>query len=88
VQIKTRVAGVLAVSAAAIAIMGGPAFASGNPVTGNIVGNGNIPIASGNNAQIPVLIPVNICGSAVAILGVADASCEGGAAALLDSLNS
>jgi hypothetical protein len=54
VQIKTRVAGVLAVSAAAIAIMGGPAFASNNPVTGNILGNGNIPILSGNNVQIPV----------------------------------
>ena len=33
-QIKTRVAGVLATSAAAIAIMGGPAFASNNPVVG------------------------------------------------------
>ena len=37
-QIKTRVAGVLAISAAAIAIMGGPAFASNNPVADNIVG--------------------------------------------------
>jgi ChpA-C len=65
VQIKIRVAGVLAVSAAAIAIMGGPAFASNNPITGNIVGNGNIPILSGNNVQIPVQIPVDICGNAV-----------------------
>ena len=79
-QIKTRVAGVLAVSAAAIAMMSGPAFASNNPVTGNIVGNGNIPILSGNNVQIPV----DICGNAVGILGFANASCVGGAAALLD----
>jgi hypothetical protein len=63
VQIKTRVAGVLATSAAAIAIMGGPAFASNNPVVGNIVGNGNIPILSGNNVQIPVHVPVDICGT-------------------------
>jgi ChpA-C len=84
VQIKTRVAGVLAVSAAAIAIMGGPAFASNNPVTGNVAGNGNIPILSGNNVQIPVQIPVDICGSAVGLLGFANASCVGGAAALLD----
>ena len=83
-QIKTRVAGVLAVSAAAIAIMGGPAFASNNPVTGNILGNGNIPILSGNNVQIPVQIPVDICGNALAILGFANASCVGGAAALVD----
>jgi len=93
VQIKTRVAGVLAVSAAAIAIMGGPAFASnnpvtGNPVVGNIVGNGNIPILSGNNVQIPVQIPVDICGNAVGLLGFANASCQGGAAAFLDSFNS
>jgi hypothetical protein len=84
VQIKTRVAGVLAVSAAAIGIMGGPAFASNNPITGNIIGNGNIPILSGNNVQIPVQIPVDICGNAVALLGFANASCVGGAAALLD----
>jgi len=88
VQIKTRAAGVLATSAAAIAIMGGPAFASSNPVTGNIVGNGNIPILSGNNVQIPAQIPVDICGDAVGLLGFANASCAGGAAALLDSFNS
>ena len=82
-QIKTRVAGVLAVSAAALAIMGGPAFASNIPVVGNNVGNGNIAILSGNNVQVPVLIPVNICGNAVGILGFANASCVGGAAALL-----
>ena len=83
-QIKTRVAGVLAVSAAAIAIMGGPAFASNNPVVGNIVGNGNISVLSGNNVQIPVQVPVDICGTAVGLLGFANASCVGGAAALLD----
>jgi hypothetical protein len=33
----------------------------GNPVVGNIVGNGNIPIVSGNNVQIPVQVPVDIC---------------------------
>ena len=87
-QIKTRVAGVLAVSAAAVAIMGGPAFASNQPVVGNIVGNGNIPVLSGNNVQIPVQVPVDICGNAVAILGFSDASCMGGAAAFLDSFNS
>ena len=77
----------LATSAAAIAIMGGPAFASNNPVVGNIVGNGNIPILSGNNVQIPVQVPVDICGNAVGLLGFANASCRGGAAAFLDSFN-
>ena len=82
-QIKTRVAGVLATPAAAIAIMGGPAFASNNPV----VGDGNIPILSGNNVQIPVQVPVDICGNAAGRLGFANASCQGGAAAFLDSVN-
>ena len=69
------------------ATLSGPAFASNNPVTGNIVGNGNIPILSGNNVQIPVQIPVDICGNAVGLLGFANASCQGGAAAFLDSFN-
>jgi hypothetical protein len=38
--------------------------------------------------QIPVQIPVDICGNAVGILGFANASCVGGAAALLDNGNS
>jgi ChpA-C len=64
--------------------MAGAAFASNNTVVGNIVGNGNIPILSGNNVQIPVQVPVDICGNAVSLLGFANASCVGGAAALLD----
>lgn len=81
-QIKTRVAGTLAVTAAAVAMIGGPAFA-GSPHVGNIIGNGNIPIASGNNVQIPVSAPVNVCGVAVAILGFSDAGCQGGAASAI-----
>jgi ChpA-C len=64
-------------SAAAIAITGGPAFASNNPVVGNIAGNGNIPILSGNNVRIPVRVPVGICGNAVGLLGFANASSAG-----------
>jgi hypothetical protein len=79
---KTRVAGVLAVTAAAVAMMGGSAFA-GSPVTGNILGNGNIPIASGNNVQVPVSVPINVCGVAVAILGFSNAGCQGGAASAI-----
>ena len=58
-----------------------------NPVVGNIVGNGNIRILSGSNVQIPVQVPVDICGNAVGLLGFANASCQGGAAAFLDSFN-
>jgi hypothetical protein len=41
--------------------------------------SGNVAAASGNLIDIPVSIPVNVCGNAAAILGVAAASCQGGA---------
>ncbi len=87
-QMRTRVAGVLVTAASAVAMMGAPAFASNSPSVGNITGNGNISALSGNNVQVPVLIPVNFCGNALAVLGFANAGCQGGAAALLDSFNS
>jgi ChpA-C len=37
--------------------------------------------------QIPVQVPVDICGNAVSLLGFANASGRGGAAAFLDSFN-
>jgi hypothetical protein len=37
--------------------------------------------------QVLVQISVNFCGNALAILGFANASCQGGAAAFLDSFN-
>ncbi len=87
-QMKTRVAGVLAATASAVAMMGAPAFASNSPSVGNVTGNYNVSALSGNNVQIPVQMPVDICGNALAILGFANASCVGGAAAFLDSFNS
>jgi hypothetical protein len=87
VQIKTRVAGVLAVTASAVAMMGAPAFASDSPVVGNIMGDGNLSVLSGNSVLIPINVPINVCGAALAILGLADAGCTGGAAVLTDSGN-
>lgn len=82
-QMRTRVAGVLATAAAAVALAGAPAFASDSPAVGNTTGNYNISGLAGNNVQVPVLVPVDICGNAAAILGFADAGCQGGALALL-----
>lgn len=94
-QMKTRVAGVLATSAAAVAMIGGPAFASpahhhwgGNvQVTKNIqvIKTGNINIITGNTIYAPITIPINVCGNAVAVLGVAEASCQGGAGVFSNS---
>jgi hypothetical protein len=36
-------------------------------------------LLSGNQIVAPITIPVDACGNAIAILGVANASCVGGA---------
>ncbi|WP_176406677.1 chaplin family protein [Actinomadura sp. BRA 177] len=36
-------------------------------------------IASGNQVNAPISLPVHVCGNAVGVLGQADAGCEGGA---------
>jgi ChpA-C len=71
-KMKTRVAGVCAATAAAVAMMGAPAFAQ-SPIS----------ILSGNNVNVPVSAPVNVCGVAIPILGVANAGCHGGAASFI-----
>jgi len=40
---------------------------------------GNVSVGSGNQVQVPVTVPVNVCGNAAAILGDSSAGCEGGA---------
>jgi ChpA-C len=84
VQMKTRVAGVLLASASAVAMMGAPAFASTHHNGPNV---GNVSVISGNNVYAPISAPVSICGNAIAILGVAEASCQGGAGVFLNSFN-
>jgi ChpA-C len=44
---------------------------------------GNIGIANGNQANLVVQAPVDVCGNAVGVLGVASAGCEGGSWAAL-----
>lgn len=80
-RMKTRVAGVVAVSASAVALMGAPAFASSTPGPVNVT-SANGSVLSGNQVIIPITAPVNVCGNAIAILGVAKAGCEGGASVL------
>jgi len=80
VQMKTRVAGVLASSACAVGLMGAPAFAApSHPAPWGGTNVGNISILSGNTIDIPIAIPINVCGNAIAVLGVAEAGCQGGA---------
>ncbi|CND63311.1 Small secreted domain (DUF320) [Mycobacterium tuberculosis] len=41
--------------------------------------SGNFGALNGNQAFIPISIPINVCGNAVAALGLAEAQCKGGA---------
>jgi hypothetical protein len=41
--------------------------------------SGDFSVLGGNQVNIPVSVPVNVCGNAVAVLGAADAGCKGGA---------
>lgn len=79
-QIKTRAAVLVAGTASAVALMAAPAFASPGPVIMNTSGNGSI--LGGNQIFAPISVPVNVCGNAIAILGIAGAGCEGGASVL------
>ncbi|GAA1884188.1 chaplin family protein [Actinomadura bangladeshensis] len=40
---------------------------------------GNFGVANGNQVYAPIKLPINVCGNAVAVLGLARAQCEGGA---------
>lgn len=89
-HMKTRVAAVLVATASAVAMMGAPAFASvaqGPVNVGNIIGDSNTSTDSGNYTYSPVNDPTDTCGIALAYLGFAEASCEGGAAVYFNSIN-
>jgi len=79
-QMKSRVAAAVAVSASVVALSAAPAFAHSHPSgNGNVTGVGNLSILNGNTANVPVSVPVNLCGGAIVILGFANAHCQGGA---------
>jgi ABC-type nickel/cobalt efflux system permease component RcnA len=40
---------------------------------------GNFSVLGGNQVFVPISVPINVCGNAIAVLGFAQASCKGGA---------
>jgi hypothetical protein len=66
-----------AVLTAGFVLPASAAFADGPSGNGNA---GVLSLLSGNDVNAPVSAPVDICGVAVALLGGANAGCEGGAA--------
>lgn len=61
------------------ALLAGGAAAQAGPVMDS---TGNIGALTGNQLNLPVQAPIDVCGNAVAVIGAATAGCEGGAAAL------
>ena len=57
----------------------------GHSHNGNVTGNYNIPIVSGNTVTAPVSVPVNVCGNAVAAAAFANANCKGGSTSCIGS---
>jgi len=41
--------------------------------------SGNFGLLNGNQVFIPISVPINVCGNAVSVLGLAQAQCKGGA---------
>ncbi|MCW2886232.1 MAG: hypothetical protein QOE54_2183 [Streptosporangiaceae bacterium] len=71
---KFAATGLAAVAAGGVMMLSAPAFAGGGGGT-----SGNHGVLSGNQVVVPIAIPINVCGNAVAIIGIAGAGCKGGA---------
>ncbi|WP_025273087.1 chaplin family protein [Haloglycomyces albus] len=57
---------------------GGASATNTSPAAGELSTHDNSGLLNGNQAYAPIQAPINICGNAIAILGTATASCEGG----------
>ncbi|MEU4508479.1 chaplin [Nonomuraea bangladeshensis] len=55
------------------------ALALGAPAAHADITSGNGSILGGNQIRIPISVPVNACGNAVAVIGLSVAGCKGGA---------
>lgn len=61
---KTRIVGAVLAGAAAITVLGTPAFAD------TVDGGGQGSILGGNQVVVPVNVPVNVCGNGIGVLGI------------------
>jgi ChpA-C len=68
---KLTATGMLMAAAGSVMLFGAPANADTTSGNGSILG--------GNQINIPISIPIDACGNAIAILGIAGAGCVGGA---------
>ena len=84
-KLTQRTVAVGLLSAGLVLAGGGTAFAD-RPAKGgggDLTSIGNAGILNGNQIYMPIQIPINVCGNAIGFLGNAQASCEGGAYAVI-----
>ncbi|MFJ9646758.1 chaplin [Streptomyces sp. NPDC004244] len=62
---KSLVRGTTAAAAGAAILMGGAGLASANDSTAGALAAGSPGILSGNAVQVPINIPINICGNTI-----------------------
>jgi hypothetical protein len=65
----------------AAVLAGGLATAGASAASGTGSTSDNTGLLNGNQIDLPIQVPVDVCGNAVGVLGTANASCEGGATA-------
>ncbi|GAA2134281.1 chaplin family protein [Actinomadura napierensis] len=82
---KLAATGILGFAVAGSVLAAAPAYAGGHGHGhghGQFNGNqtsGNGSILGGNQVNAPISIPIDVCGNAVAVIGIAGAGCKGGA---------
>jgi hypothetical protein len=67
---KAFAASAIVAAAAGVLLTGAPAMADSNVST-----SGNGSVLGGNQLVADLDVPINVCGNAIAVLGVAGASC-------------
>lgn len=73
-------AGALAIGAAfGPGTAGAAAFGGGHDGKVTMESSGNFGLLNGNQVYAPISIPIDVCGNAIAVAGLAGAQCEGGA---------
>jgi hypothetical protein len=76
---KALAATAIAAAAGSVLFAGAPAMAHSNVFT-----SGNGSILGGNQIVADLDVPINVCGNAIAVLGVAGASCTNSDAKVLN----
>ncbi|MFI6578789.1 chaplin family protein [Nocardiopsis sp. NPDC050513] len=76
---KALAASAITAAAASVLFTGAPAMANSNVFT-----SGNGSILGGNQLVADLDIPINVCGNAIAVIGVAGANCTGSDAKVIN----